>query len=1270
MSTPIYIPLRDNCNNPLTGSKVSLRAYSPPYTINNSGITSGTQGAPTIMYSDATGSAYFPSVIPGLYKISWSPANANNPSVGYNNFENTIGYFNITDTSGSLTNAWNFYISPSSSLNPLIPNSISASYALTATSASYAPGSPSISASYAVSASYAPGSPSISSSYATTASFALNGGGTSGPTTQSIFATQSLFATSSLSASITTAPTGTTYAVVLTAGNSGFNPLVTDNTGNLNWTPTIQTLFAPTMSAFLVSGTSLSASKATVGVITASGQSQFNSQVNINAPLRLFNNNGIAIAGVGTLVVGGASALDNGSISTDGNGNMTAVGFSGSLVGTASWASNVLSASYAKTASVLLGSVVSASYALSASYAPGSSSTTASYVTGSNSTIGSLTTSNINPIGVIGIIADSTGVTAIDWQNRRLIDGLAPAFSLDWKNRILYDPNQLLSINYDSRIMYDHSSNPALNWFSRSLIGSWLVDSLSGSFTGPLSGTSSWANNVVSASYAKTASILLGSVISASYAGTASVLLGSIVSSSYALSSSNAISASYAPGSPSVSASYASTASNATSASYVSGSNGTILSLNGRIIHATNGVGQLVDSATLQSLDWQNRNLDDTSGNPSVDWQGRTLNDSADNTVLAWNTELLYDNVGQSSLDWQNRYFITSGGAIVLNYNQSALSGSWIVSGSLSVSQNLTASNISASGVVTVRTPVNPTDAVTKEYVDSISNTFGTTYLFRSSSAAVSNYNNMFDINTPISSSTAVIQSVNPSVNQQIVAFISPNLGVTSIPAGILENYYYAYATGVGVTTSISSSLYLRTGSVEVLIASGMVNALNALSNEVFTDSYILTSSLSVHTTDRLVTKFNVVSATGVPTVNFSVEGATGAGLKIPIVSSNFVLKSGDTMTGGLTASAGVFGTASYATRTLSSSYAGTASILLGSVTSASFATTASYALNANTVNIVTSVSDNPFPIVFTGQGSGPQNLLTDGASNLTWEPNTETLQATYLAISGSPAIGNPSPIIVDNISNNYSEINNQNTSHGANASSDLVATNDSGSATTNYIDLGINGGQYTASFIGQKNDGYLYLTSSTGNLYIGNANPSPTSNTGNIYFFNGGTSNTSSVAITAGGQVSCSAITASNIGYSLAFGSNPNFTITGSQTYYFGAIGQTILPSPTYGNRYGLTIAQPSTLRAISLTTNNNAVDSAANQCTASFRIGAKTLTGSLGPTINFALNTQNQTINTTGINITCSMGDVIAFQILTPLFTSNPSNTNINGTLWFSTP
>jgi hypothetical protein len=58
---------------------------------------------------------------------------------------------------------------------------------------------------------------------------------------------------------------------------------------------------------------------------------------------------------------------------------------------------------------------------------------------------------------------------------------------------------------------------------------------------------------------------------------------------------------------------------------------------------------------------------------------------------------------------------------------------------------------------------------------------------------------------------------------------------------------------------------------------------------------------------------------------------------------------------------------------------------------------------------------------------------------------------------------------------NNYLQFNIQNQSAGANASSDIVATANNGSETTNYIDMGINSSVYTGNVMGGANDAYLY---------------------------------------------------------------------------------------------------------------------------------------------------------------------------------------------------
>jgi hypothetical protein len=82
---------------------------------------------------------------------------------------------------------------------------------------------------------------------------------------------------------------------------------------------------------------------------------------------------------------------------------------------------------------------------------------------------------------------------------------------------------------------------------------------------------------------------------------------------------------------------------------------------------------------------------------------------------------------------------------------------------------------------------------------------------------------------------------------------------------------------------------------------------------------------------------------------------------------------------------------------------------------------------------------------------------------------------------------------------NNYLQLNIQNQSNGANASSDVVATADDGSEVDNYIDMGINGSGNTANIMGGAADAYLYTTGN--NLLIGTGTA-----TKSLVFMTGGT--------------------------------------------------------------------------------------------------------------------------------------------------------------------
>lgn len=83
---------------------------------------------------------------------------------------------------------------------------------------------------------------------------------------------------------------------------------------------------------------------------------------------------------------------------------------------------------------------------------------------------------------------------------------------------------------------------------------------------------------------------------------------------------------------------------------------------------------------------------------------------------------------------------------------------------------------------------------------------------------------------------------------------------------------------------------------------------------------------------------------------------------------------------------------------------------------------------------------------------------------------------------------------------NNYLQFNIQNQSAGNSASSDVVATADNGSETTNYINMGINSSAYSGGVMGAANDGYLYNIGQ--NLLIGTGTA-----TKSLVFMTGGTS-------------------------------------------------------------------------------------------------------------------------------------------------------------------
>ena len=213
----------------------------------------------------------------------------------------------------------------------------------------------------------------------------------------------------------------------------------------------------------------------------------------------------------------------------------------------------------------------------------------------------------------------------------------------------------------------------------------------------------------------------------------------------------------------------------------------------------------------------------------------------------------------------------------------------------------------------------------------------------------------------------------------------------------------------------------------------------------------------------------------------------------------NTLLTSLASLTGSFSGSitGSIFGTASQA---ISSSYSYTAS----SAISSSFASTGngtfsgsfSGSFQGNLANLKGTV--NYLPIYDTANSlatssvyqSGSYSIIINQTDNTNaapealyvWQPNT----SSYNVISGK---GN---------SNNYLQLNIQNVNAGVSSSSDVVATANNGNESINYINMGINGANFSGP-IGDANDAYLY---SAGNhLHIGNITANKP-----VQFFAGGT--------------------------------------------------------------------------------------------------------------------------------------------------------------------
>ena len=132
------------------------------------------------------------------------------------------------------------------------------------------------------------------------------------------------------------------------------------------------------------------------------------------------------------------------------------------------------------------------------------------------------------------------------------------------------------------------------------------------------------------------------------------------------------------------------------------------------------------------------------------------------------------------------------------------------------------------------------------------------------------------------------------------------------------------------------------------------------------------------------------------------------------------------------------------------------------------------WALGGNNVSSLQNIgttSNYDFPVIT----NNTEKMRVTSSGNV--GIGTSTFNGTYpeklLVDAGTTTSVNA--IVGKGTINNYLQLNIQNLSSGIAASSDVVATADNGSETTNYVDMGINGSGNTSAVMGGANDAYLY---------------------------------------------------------------------------------------------------------------------------------------------------------------------------------------------------
>jgi len=331
------------------------------------------------------------------------------------------------------------------------------------------------------------------------------------------------------------------------------------------------------------------------------------------------------------------------------------------------------------------------------------------------------------------------------------------------------------------------------------------------------------------------------------------------------------------------------------------------------------------------------------------------------------------------------------------------------------------------------------------------------------------------------------------------VTTLNGNTGALTMDTGYISNFYQKVRGLFGATAPIT----LTNGQIGITQATISTNGY--LSS---TDWNTFNNKLSSVDTTNIANFYQKVRSEYTAGTGISYNATTG-------VISNAGVTSLNGNTGALTMDTTFISNFYQKVRGLFSGGSGISYNSTTGVITASGAAGSNWALNGNTVGALKTMGtiDNyDLPIIT----NNTERMRISNTGNVGIGSNDFDTTAAEKVLIDAGATSSYNLLIAKGNRNGYLQFNIQNNSSQGQASTDIVATADNGTETTNYVDLGMNGSGYNNAnnILSGANNGYLY--SAGQDFIVGNSATSKS-----LILFTGGIATSNErMRITSAGKV------------------------------------------------------------------------------------------------------------------------------------------------------